>query len=195
VCAEVLLISEVRSRGPGGAADEFIELYNPSSVAITTNATWRLVTRDAPGSANCGSNTNRALWVGSGETIPSHGHLLIGGSGYSGSTTGDTEMTDFFSDGASVFLEHEADVVVDAVCFYFNQASQDNLTLCSTEYHCEGAPIMNPHDNTTGTNSDASLERKPGAAGGNATDTGVSSADFASISPSSPQNLASPATP
>ena len=194
VCTEALLISEVRSRGTAGADDEFIELYNPSSVAVTTDATWRVVTREAPGGGNCNNNPDASTWIGSGEVIPPHGHLLIGGADYDGSVAADVTAVAAFIDSASVRVEHGA-VVVDALCFNFNQATQDQLALCPIPYVCEGPSITNPHDNTAGTDDDSSLERRPGGSGGNATDTGDSSADFGEITPSSPENLDSPAAP
>ncbi|MCC6552956.1 MAG: hypothetical protein IT372_08040, partial [Polyangiaceae bacterium] len=196
VCVDVLLISEVRSRGPGGADDEFIEIFNPGDAPVTTDATWRLIARNASGTGNCQNNNELYPWTGSGEVIPSHGHLLIGGSAYAGATTADvTAMAAMaIADGASIRLEHDS-VVIDAVCFYANASSQTDLTSCSVAYTCEGAPIQNPHDGTNGTDTDDSIERKPGGNGGNATDTGDSSADFQAISPSNPQNLASQATP
>ncbi len=194
VCVDVLLISEVRSHGPAGIDDEFIELYNPGGAAVTTDSTWQLIARNAPGIGNCAQSDDFSSWTGSGEVIPSHGHLLIGGSAYAGTTTVDVAATAVFGDGASIRLEHDS-VVIDAVCFYANAASQTDLTGCSTPFVCEGAPIANPHDNTGDTDTDDSIERKPGGNGGNATDTGDSSADFQAISPSNPQNLASQATP
>jgi hypothetical protein len=97
-------------------------------------------------------------------------------------------------DAASIRLEHGTDVV-DALCFQFDATTLNNLTTCSTVYVCEGTPALNPHDNTSGTSTDDSLERKPGSTNGNATDRGDSSSDFAAITPALPENLASPATP
>jgi hypothetical protein len=55
-----------------------------------------------------------------------------------------------------------------------------------------------PHDNAMSVagNVDASIERKPGGALGNGTDTGSNVADFTgAVTPANPQNLASAPTP
>jgi hypothetical protein len=78
---------------------------------------------------------------------------------------------------------------VDAVCYYFGTNPFD------TTFTCAGTPVVNPHDNTTSTNTDQSVERKPGGAGGNCTDTGNNAADFGTQSPATPQSSLSPPTP
>jgi hypothetical protein len=55
--------------------------------------------------------------------------------------------------------------------------------------------MSNPHDNTSSTDVDASVERKPGGVGGNGQDTGDNAADFSTAMPANPQDLASPPTP
>jgi hypothetical protein len=89
------------------------------------------------------------------------------------------------TDQASVVLRREASPI-DAVCFYCGTNPFDGT------YTCEGSPFVKT---SCSSNLDRSLERKPGGAGGNATDTGDSANDFQVIEPSNPQNLASPATP
>ncbi|MBM4364016.1 MAG: lamin tail domain-containing protein, partial [Deltaproteobacteria bacterium] len=43
-----VVISEWRSRGPNGAADEFVELYNRSNAAVAIGG-WRIRMSDAAG--------------------------------------------------------------------------------------------------------------------------------------------------
>jgi hypothetical protein len=65
-------------------------------------------------------------------------------------------------------------------------------------YTCMGTPISNlPHNDGTSaaSNSDVSLERKPGGAGGNCTDTGDNASDFTSQMPATPMNSQSAPTP
>jgi len=93
-----------------------------------------------------------------------------------------------------VVLKHGG-AVVDALCSQCDAATQTALTTCSTAYTCEGAPVVNPHDNGTGTNADASLERKPSSAFGKRQDTGDSAADFTTNMTATPRNLASPPAP
>lgn len=194
-CVDVLLISEVRTRGLGGSTDEFVELYNAGDADVTADMSWVLEIRSAPQN-QCGSTTYISRWAGSGETIPSHGHLLIAAEGYTQMPAADVVITGtgFLPDAASVRLMHGADVA-DAVCFYFNQQTQGSLTCPASPFSCEGTPIQNPHDGSAATDTDESLERKPGGAQGNATDTNDSSADFAVITPATPESTTSPATP
>src|SRR3954449_4205904 len=72
-----VVISEFRVRGPNGAADEFVELYNLSSGAVDISG-WKI-----SGSNNTAGVSVRAT-VGAGVSIPSHGHYLITNSSASG---------------------------------------------------------------------------------------------------------------
>jgi hypothetical protein len=66
-----LLISEFRTRGPNGPNDEFVEIYNPSNVAVTIQA--------APGSkgyAVVASDGIERFVIPNGTVIPARGHFL-----------------------------------------------------------------------------------------------------------------------
>lgn len=76
--AGAVIISEFRLRGPAGAEDEFIELYNNTDAAISVNdvnppasgpSGWAIVTSDAP--------TVAKAIVPTGTTIPARGHYLV----------------------------------------------------------------------------------------------------------------------
>ncbi|MEO8799795.1 MAG: hypothetical protein ABI551_18010 [Polyangiaceae bacterium] len=192
-----LVISQVQSRGSGGAGDERIELYNPTDASVTFDATWSLKTRAAT-ATGCASATLTTLVTGAGQLIPSHKHALFAPTGFDQGTAVDGVSSGGasgnMSDGASVMLFHGA-TVSDAICFAADAASLTLLTTCVLPYTCEGTPATNPHDNSTGTNADKSLERKPGGAGGNGTDTNVSSADFAEQDTPVPHNIAAAAVP
>ena len=192
VCTDALLISQVQSRGDGGANDEFIELYNPTGVAVIFDDTWSVRARSAV--STCTSDLLLSRFIGAGQVIPAHGHLLYVSSAYNGSTSGDGTYAIGLADAASVVLEHNS-AVVDALCFYYDAATQNALTGCSAAYICEGTPIMGTHDSTNSTNVDASFERKPGGTGGNMTDTGNNANDFLINSTPDPHNLASSPTP
>jgi N-acetylneuraminic acid mutarotase len=74
-----VLISEFRARGPAGALDEFVELYNNSDVPLTVDTTdgsngWALL--------SAADGARRAV-IFANTVIPARGHLLITGSGYS----------------------------------------------------------------------------------------------------------------
>ncbi len=183
-----LVISQIRTRGPGGGSDEFVELYNPTGSAVTLDNSWTLEGRSDTGL----SFTTR--WTGSGQSIPSHGHFLIGGSNYTQSPTPDDTLTSGITDAGAVQL-HDGSGVVDAICIYFDSTTQSHL---DASYQCEGTPVDNaPHDNSTSASSnvDVALERKPGGSSGNCQDTDDNSSDFSSITPADPHNTSSPTAP
>jgi len=174
------VISEIRTRGAGGASDEFIELFNASGSPITLDTSWSIGGRSSTGTAY----TTR--WTGSGKAVPAWGHYLLGGSSYTQTPADDTESG--ITDAGGLHLIH-AGTTVDTLCYLYG-----TVTLDST-YACAGTPVVNPHDNSTSTDVDASVERLPGGAGGNCTDTGNNAADFAVQTPATPQNTASAPTP
>jgi len=97
-------------------------------------------------------------------------------------------------DAASVILV-QGNNVVDALCFYYDSTTLATLTGCSNPYTCNGTPVMNPHDNTTATDTNESLERRPGGSGGNTVDTGDNANDFAVNTTADPHDLASVPVP
>lgn len=195
-CAPRILISQVRSRGPGGAHDEFVELYNPGATPVTLDAGWTLTTRSAVG--QCDANNVRALFTGAGQVIAPHGHLLLGGAAYTPEPPPDAALAlGGVADAASVVLS-QGGAVVDALCYAFDAATTASLTGCSVPYLCAGAPASNlPHDDTQSAASvaDASLDRRPGGALGNGANTGVSRADFRAVAPATPESSTSPPAP
>ncbi|MGI9106459.1 MAG: hypothetical protein ACR2G4_09440 [Pyrinomonadaceae bacterium] len=77
-----IIISEFRTRGPGGFADDFFELYNTTGTAITVAAPdgtsgWTFVTKRGDGGAQ------NSLTIPAGTIIPARGHYLMVGSAYS----------------------------------------------------------------------------------------------------------------
>lgn len=178
------MISETRTRGVGsgsdGGSDEFIELFNATGSPITLDSSWTIAGRSSTGS----SFTTR--WTGTGKTVPAWGHYLMGGSAYTQTAVDDSESG--ITDAGAIQLLH-AGVVVDALCYVYGTVTLDS------SYGCPGTPVVNPHNNGTSTDVDSSLERLPGGAAGNCTDTGNNAADFAQQTPATPQNTASPPTP
>jgi hypothetical protein len=178
-----LVISELRSRGVAGASDEFIELYNPTSAAIVLDTHWHLSAR----SYDVTGFTVR--WTGAGMSIPAHGHFLVTGSAYAGPPTADDNLGSGIKDAGSVELLHDT-TIVDAVCYAFDSAS---AAMMATGFNCEGSLIPNNQSPTS--NTDSSLERLPGGAAGNCTDTDDNVSDFQVITPSIPQSTTSATTP
>jgi len=182
-----LLISEVRSRGVGGATDEFVEMYNPSTDPVTLDASWTLDGRSDA------SKSYSARWVGTGKIIPAHGHFLLTGSGYAQQPAADESLSTGITDATALRLSRTG-VVMDVLC-YGSDATTLMVFVNDPTYACEGTPTMNVHDNTTGTNTDKSIERKPGSRAGNGQDTNDNATDFAALTPSNPQSSASAPTP
>jgi hypothetical protein len=177
------LISEVRSRGLGGGSDEFVELYNPASDPVTLDASWTLDARSDTATAYS------ARWTGTGKILPAHGHFLIAGSAYVQQPAADESLLTGITDATALHLSR-AGSVVDALCYGFD-ASTLMVFSGNATYACEGMPAMNAHDNTTGTNVDESIERKPGGPAGNSQDTNDNATDFAELTPSNPQSSVS----
>jgi hypothetical protein len=182
-----LLISEIRSRGPGGASDEFIELYNPTSVAIPLDDAWSIKIRGS----SSGSYVTR--WQGTpapSVSIPAHGHFLIGGPMYSQSPAADvTIATALTTDSASVLLMN-VNVTIDAVCFAFG----DMKVMAVSMFTCEGTPVSNsPHDDTTAgvSDLDSSVARNQSGCA----DSGDNSVDLAYLHPAQPESTTSPLVP
>jgi uncharacterized protein (TIGR03437 family) len=167
-----VVISEFRTRGPGGAGDEFIELYNNSATPIDISG-WKI-----KGSSNAGGVSVR-LTVTAGRVLPARGHFLAGNSGgYSGSVALDQTYTSGLVNDGGLALALPNDVIVDQVGLSSGSAFREGMHL---------APL--PSD------TNQSYERKPGGLNGSTQDTNDNFADFQLLTPSEPQNLASDPTP
>jgi hypothetical protein len=182
------VISEVRTRGPAGAYDEFIELYNPTEGPITLDGHWTI---DAHAlDSNVHQYSTR--WTGQGLVIPARKHFLIRGSAFN-DVAADDSLSVGLTDAASLRLRLDGNTV-DVVCYYeANNISSATGFANIFEYECAGLPVGNPHDGTDMT--DASIERKPGGTAGNCTDTKSNIDDFVAQAPSTPLNTQAPPTP
>jgi hypothetical protein len=108
-----LIISEFRLRGPGGANDEFIELYNTTNSALTATPA-----DNSAGLAVAASDGVARCVVPSGTVIPAGGHYLcVNSGGYSlsnypagnGATaTGDRTYTTDIPDNAGLAIFNNA---------------------------------------------------------------------------------------
>ena len=72
-----IIISEFRARGPSGANDEFIELYNASGADHT------VVAASGTGYGVAASDGVTRCSIPNGTVIPNRGHYLCTGSAYS----------------------------------------------------------------------------------------------------------------
>jgi predicted extracellular nuclease len=166
------LISEFRTRGPNGASDEFIEIYNNSNIPVDAGG---LKIR---GSSNNGTVTTR-LTIAANTVISARGHFLaINSSAYSGTVNGDQSFTSGFANDGGIALTIADDNVIDQVGLSPGSAFKEGMHL---------APL--PSD------ANQSYERKPGGAAGSGQDTNDNFTDFQLLTPSDPQNTHSASTP
>jgi len=120
--AGTFLISELRTSGPGGAGDDFVELYNNSDVPLVVTAS------DASGGyglfkmgADCNATPVLIATIPNGTTIPARGHYLLVGSAYSLANYGGT--------GAAAGNQTlTSDIDSDRNVGIFNTASLANLS-------------------------------------------------------------------
>ena len=97
-----LLISELRLRGPGGANDEFVEIYNPSILDFTVTTV-----DGSAGYSLVASDLTARFTIPNGTVIPARGHYLaVNSVGYSlsGNATGDITYTTDIADNAGIAL-------------------------------------------------------------------------------------------
>jgi hypothetical protein len=97
--AGAILISELRTSGPAGAGDDFVEIYNNSNSAHTVNGTGGGYGLFKMG-ATCGDSPVLIGVIPNGTVIPGRGHFLFTGSAYSladyggsGAAAGDVTLT------------------------------------------------------------------------------------------------------
>jgi len=107
VVAGELLISEFRLRGPNGANDEYVVIYNNTNAPLTVSAT------SGTGYALAASDGVVRFTIPNGTVFPAHGHYLgvnsvgFSDSGYpagSGTATGDATYTTDIPDNAGIAL-------------------------------------------------------------------------------------------
>jgi len=86
--AGMVLISEVRTSGPGGPNDEFVELYNNTDAPFDIS-NFALV----KSGADCNVTPIVVTVIPPATMIPARGHYLIAGSAYSLTTTAAADLT------------------------------------------------------------------------------------------------------
>ncbi len=163
-----MVISEFRTRGPKGAEDEFVELFNSTGAAVSIGG-WAIKR-----SAACGSTINTLVTIRSGTILQAGQHYLLLSATNSSFSGADQVFSPAIADDGGLALTSASGALVD-------QAGMCDLT----QYH-EGtvlAPLAGPDDQ--------SYERKPG--GDTACyDTDNNSNDFDLISPANPSKQIQP---
>ncbi|MBX3196954.1 MAG: lamin tail domain-containing protein [Labilithrix sp.] len=108
-CTGKVVINELQTRG-ATAAQEFVELYNPNSCAVSL-AGWKLPYKSDTGNGNTVLHT-----FASGASIPAQSFLVLGTASFS--VNKDVTMTGGnMSDQGQVGLVDDTGSVVDAVGF------------------------------------------------------------------------------
>jgi predicted extracellular nuclease len=167
-----VVISEFRTRGPNGAGDEFVELYNNSDVAVDISG-WKVRT------SSSGGTISTRLTINSETFIPSRGHFLAANAnGYSGTVAGDQTFASGLANDGGLALTLPDNSIVDQVGLSAGSTFRENMHL---------APL--PSD------SNQSYERKPGGPSGSTQDTDNNFDDFQLLTPSNPENRTSSPTP
>ena len=169
--ADHVVISEFTTRGPNGAYDEFVELYNPTDQDIDIGG-WKF-------------QYALTTWytrhtIPAGHTIQAHGFYLMANvraNGYVGPPDPDssTSWSGLADTDRSVRIVDASNNVVDLVGYG------------SGANYYEGSPGPNPPSPGTG----GSVERKPGhqnPLAGNGTDTDNNENDFITRDSREPQN-------
>ncbi len=169
--ANNIVISQFRTRGPRGANDEFIELYNPISGTVTIGG-WLLRVSNGSSAVDTRVTINANVQLVSGQ------HYLIANNaadGYNGSVAADqTYTTDIPDDGGIALTMSDGTTIVDQVGLSYGSAYKEGTVL---------TPLT--------TNTDQAYERKPGGANGNCIDSNNNAADFYLQAPSEPRDAAS----
>ncbi len=204
-----LVISELGAAGPGGADDEFLELYNPSNQSVSV-AGWVLHYRSATGTSWAVSTILPA-----GASVPARGFYLVtslvASNGYTGSTTSDYPARAVSSPFALKTLSwagtggHVRIVLPGTPTTATNtDPGVSDLVGWGNATAPEGtaAPV-----GTWASNGSGSIERKASAgstsmtmltseaSSGNGRDTNDNGADFVTRATRGPQNTASPTEP
>jgi hypothetical protein len=185
-CIGLIVIGEFRTRGPGGASDEFVEIFNRSAMPVDVNG-MELRYR-----SSSGTDSHRAT-VATSTVIPAGGFLLFANTAYAGTVDVPDQWSTGFSDtGGTVYLRVGGTDIVDLVGW--GTAMQSNSETQS----------FNPGSSPC----DVSCERKANAAStaasmsggadelaGNSYDSNNNSADFVQRATSDPQTASSTVEP
>jgi uncharacterized repeat protein (TIGR01451 family) len=172
IAATTVVISEFRTRGPSGANDEFIEIYNPTNASINiSNWQIRVLT-------STGTEATRVTINSGTELKPGQYYLVANttaSTGYSGTVTPDQTYTTGIVDGGGIAL--------------YNGATKIDSVGLNTTYttYTETTPLS-----ALNSDSNNSYQRKLGGAFDSCQDDNNNVSDFQLISPSVPQNSSTP---
>jgi len=200
-----VLISEFRPRGPAGAQDEFVELYNNSDQPLTVSTTdgsagWSLATLDENGTAPV-----LLVAIPNGTTMPARGHYLLANNnsgGYSLSVAPDQTFAADIGDNNGLALFRTAQLDHMTMAYRFDAVGFAGMQGSAAPLFYAGAGLAVANTNV-GADEQYSYVRKqttgtPQNTGDNAQDfalvstTGTVAGSAAQLGAPEPENSASP---
>ncbi|MFO0594824.1 MAG: thrombospondin type 3 repeat-containing protein [Myxococcaceae bacterium] len=204
-----VLLSELTAAGPGGADDEFVEIYNPAQQPVPL-AGWVLQYRSA-----AGASWSVTTILPTGASVPPHGFYLVtslvGAAGYTGSTTTDFEARGVSAPMAPKALGYAAagghvrlvlpgastavannDPAVSDVVGWGTASFPDGTAAPVGAWASNGSGSIERKASATSTSTSMSTTE---ASAGNGRDTNDNGADFVTRAVREPQNHLSPAEP
>jgi hypothetical protein len=169
--ATSVVISEFRTRGPGGAEDEFVEIYNPTANPVDISG-WIL-----SASNSSGATQNRAT-IPASTILRSGQYYLIAHNNYvvpsQGATPNLRYGTSIANDGGIALLNSIGEII-------------DEVGMDSNSFYQEGTPLS-PLSGT----SNGSYERKDGGALDSCVDDDNNASDFSGSNSGTVHNYSSP---
>jgi hypothetical protein len=174
-----VMISELRTSGPSGADDEFVELYNNTDAPITVTASdtsmgWAIV----KSGNDCNATPVVVAVIPNGTIIPARGNYLVTGSAYSlgAYAAGDQALILDIEDDRNVALFNTADLANVSTATRFDAVGFGSNTGNNCDLLREGTTLAN----ASGSMSEYSFVRKVDK--GATQDTNVNSDDFIVVS-------------
>jgi hypothetical protein len=168
-----VVISEFRTRGPRGANDEFIELYNPTTSAIDIS-NWRINASNASGGTGTRATIPPSTILRSGQYYLVANAAVTDGYNNTNVPPNLVYGTGISDDGGIALFKADNTTIVDQVGMSTGSAYKEGTVLSDLSE-----------------NVDRSYERKPGGASDSCQDTNNNANDFAGRTPSNPQNYSS----
>jgi hypothetical protein len=162
--ATSVVISEFRTTGPGGANDEFIEIYNPTNAPIDISG-WIISASNSSGGTQARATIPASTILRSGQYYLIANNSASGGYSITSVPANLTYGTGISNDGGIALIRPDS-TLSDEVGMDLGSAYQEGKTL---------APL---------TNANRSYERKVGDPSGSCVDTNDNASDFSSVSPS-----------
>ncbi|MDX6710503.1 MAG: hypothetical protein QOH96_1519, partial [Blastocatellia bacterium] len=194
----IAVISEFRTSGPGGAGDDFVEVYNNTATPLTVGGTGWAVVKSG---ASCGSSPQIVGIIPNGTVIPVGGHYLLTGSQYSlgapngypagtagsGKAVGDLVMTSDIDADSNIGLFSASTVPALSSTNLLDAAGSGTGNICDLLE--EGTPLLP----ALGSSSEYSFVRK--LTTGFPLDTDNNFTDFAVVSTTPTTPVGSNAAP